>query len=164
MLNQIKKTEWAPPLDSLPTDPQDEIIYLLPTRHPAGTDKSGIPYYSDSIRYLPKLARPKGIPIEFSKSGEDRVFLAEYSVDPISLTIVIAVTQMINPWLILAVDFFLTTKAKEYDLNEEEINNCNLKVNIAELNPKSIRGIEIEGKSEDVLKAIKEITSGLPDE
>lgn len=71
---------------------------------------------------------------------------------------------MINSWLILAVDFFLTTKAKEYDLNEEEINNCNLKVNIAELNPKSIRGIEIEGKSEDVLKAIKEITSGLPDE
>ncbi|MGP5024980.1 hypothetical protein ACTXI4_07285 [Glutamicibacter ardleyensis] len=159
MTNDVLQSEWTPLPGSLPTDPQTDKIYLLPTRFAAGGDDQGSPLYTDAVRYVPKESRAAGIPVEFSLSGDNRKYLSEYAIDPVTLSIALMCVPVINDWLIKAVEIFLESRARKAGYTQDEAISMPLRVSIAKLDPVSgaVEGLELEGPGGAVVDAIKEL-------
>lgn len=159
MTNNVIQREWAPLPGSLPTNPQADTIYLLPTRFAAGGDVQGPPLYTDVVRYVPKECRAVGIPIEFSLSGDKRKYLSEYAVDPVTVSIALMCVSVISDWLIMAVEIFFENKARKDGNTQEEAESMPLRVSIAKLDPDSgaVEGVQLEGSKGAVLEALREL-------
>ncbi|MFB0838890.1 hypothetical protein ACETK3_12865 [Arthrobacter sp. E44] len=159
MINDVLQREWTPLPGSLPTAPEIDKIYVLPTRFAAGDDDQEIPLYTDAVRYVPKEGRAAGIPIEFSLPDDKRKYLSEYAIDPVTLSIALACVTVINDWLITAVGIFVESRAKKAGYTQEEVSSIPLRVSIAKLDPNTgaVEGLEIEGPSSGVIESLKEL-------
>jgi hypothetical protein len=159
MTNDVLQREWTPLAGSLPTNPQADTVYVLPTRFAAGDDEQGIPLYTDVVRYLPKEGRAAGIPVEFSLSGDSRKYLSEYAIDPVTLAIALACATVINDWVIKTVEIFRENRAKKAGYSDDEAKSIPLRVSIAKLDPVSgaVEGLELEGPGDAVIEALKEL-------
>lgn len=153
MTARITEGEWIPPLGSLPETVNADTVYVIPTRAPAkGCDT---PRYSDTVRYLPKLARSKEVPVEFATPSGTREYLAEYSIEPETWSLGLACLQMANDWLILTVTIFISYRADSQGWKPEEAGQLPLKVSVAETS--TGRNYQIEGSGDDVVEALKEL-------
>lgn len=151
MTARMDETEWTPLPGSLPETVNADTIYVIPTREP-GKD-SDRPRYTDTVRYLPKLARSKNAPVEFATPSGTREYLAEYSVDPETWTLGLACLQMANDWLIYTVTLFISYRADSQGWQQGEADQLPLKVTVAETS--TGRNFEIEGSGADVIEALK---------
>jgi len=111
------------------------------------------------VRYLPKEGRAAGVPVEFSLSGDDRKYLAEYAIDPVTLSIALACVTVINDWVIKTVEIFRENRAKKAGYSADEAKSLPLRVSIAKFDPASgaVEGLELEGPGDAVVKALKEL-------
>jgi len=151
MTARTTEGEWSPLPGSLPEQVNAGTVYVIPTREP---DEGGdTPRYTDTVRYLPKLARSKGVPVEFATPSGKRQYLAEYAIDPEMWSLGIACLQMANDLLILAVTMFIDHRAHSQGWNSEEAERLPLRVRIAEIS--TGRNYEIEGSGADVVEALK---------
>lgn len=157
--SDVIQREWAPLSGSLPSSPEADKVYVLPTRYRAGDDEQNSPLYTDMVRYVPKDARAAGIPVEFSLPSNARNYLSEYAIDPITASIAIACVQVISDWVILAVEIFRENRARAAGLTTEQSSSMPLRVSIAKLDPSSgaVEGVELEGPGDAVLEALKDL-------
>lgn len=151
MTARVTEGEWAPLPGSLPEIVNADTIYVIPTRAPAGD--SDTPRYTDTVRYLPKVARSKGAPVEFATPSGSREYLAEYSIDPEMWSLGLACLQMTSDWLILTVTLFVSYRADSQGWNQEEASRLPLRLTVAETS--TGRNYEIEGSGADVVEALK---------
>lgn len=151
MTARITEGEWTPFPGSLPETVNAETIYVIPTRAPS--EDSNAPRYSETVRYLPKLARSKDAPVEFATPSGTREYLAEYSVDPETWSLGLACLQMANDWLIYTVALFIGYRADSQGWKQEEAEQLPLKVTVAETS--TGRNYEIEGSGADVIEALE---------
>lgn len=151
MTAHITEGEWTPLPGSLPDTVDAETVYVLPTRLPA--ESGDLPRYTDTVRYLPKLARAEDAPVEFATPSGTREFLAEYSVDPERWSLALACLQMANAWLIFTVTNYISYRADSQGWTPDEAAELPLKVSVAETS--TGRNYEIEGSGSDVVEALK---------
>lgn len=156
MTAQISEGKWNPLPGSLPDTVNANTIYVIPTRVPA--EGSDTPRYTDTVRYLPKLARSEGAPVEFATPSGTREYLAEYSVDPETWSLGLACLQMASDWLILTVTLFISHRAESQGWKQEEGNNLPLRVTVAETS--TGRNYEVEGSGAEVVEALKVLQRG----
>lgn len=156
MTARITEGTWGPLPGSLPETVNADTIYVIPTRQPAeGGDK---PRYTDTVRYLPKVARSEGVPVEFATPRGTREYLAEYSVAPEIWTLGLACLQIANDWLILTVTLFVSYRAESEGWTQEEVNQLPLRVVVAETSTGC--NYEIEGSGAEVIEALKVFQHG----
>lgn len=153
MTARITEGEWTPLPGSLPLTVNADTVYVIPTRAP--TDGGGTPRYTDTVRYLPKLARSKEMPVEFATPSGTREYVAEYSIDPEMWSLGLACLQMTSDWLILTVTLFINYRAESQGWKPAEAEQLPLKVTVAETS--TGRSYEIEGSGGDVIEALKEL-------
>ena len=151
MAAKITEGEWIPLPGSLPETVNADTVYVIPTRAPAGGNDT--PRYTDIVRYLPKVARSKDVPVEFATPSGTREYLAEYSIDPEMWSLGLACLQMANDWLILTVTLFISYRADSQGWQQEEAEQLPLKVTVAETS--TGRNYEIEGSGAEVVEALK---------
>jgi hypothetical protein len=151
MTARVAEGEWNPLPGSLPDTVNADTIYVIPTRAPA--QGSDMPRYTDTVRYLPKAARSKGLPVEFATPSGTREYLAEYSIDPETWSLGLACLQMASDWLILAVTLFIDYRADAQGWKSEEAKKLPLKVTVAETS--TGRNYEIDGSGAEVVEALK---------
>lgn len=151
MTARITEGEWTPFPGSLPDAVDADTIYVIPTRTPA--EGSSTPRYTDTVRFLPKIARSSDAPVEFATPSGTREYLAEYSVDPELWSLGLACLQMANDWLVYTVSLFISYRAKTQGWGQEEAKQLPLKVTVAETS--TGRNYEIEGSGADVVEALK---------
>jgi len=110
--------------------------------------------FAEHERFLPKYARTHEIPVRFSKDGEERLFLSEYSTDASTLAITLATVGWAIDWIIAIVVLAVSERATRSGSPESA---PILSVSIAELhtNGTVIKGINIAGPSPDVIDALK---------
>ncbi|MGJ7439864.1 hypothetical protein [Aquipuribacter sp. MA13-6] len=106
------------------------------------------------MRYLPKVARSKGVPVEFSTSSGKREYLAEYSIDAEMWSLGLACLQMASDWLILTVSLYISYRADSQGWELEAAEKLPLKVTVAETS--TGRNYMIEGSGAEVIEALKE--------
>lgn len=152
MTARITEGEWTPLLGSLPETVNADTIYVIPTRAPA--EGSDTPRYTDTVRYLPKVARSKEVPVEFATPSGTREYLAEYSIEPEMWSLGLACLQIANDWLILTVTLFISYRAESQGWKPEEAEELPLKVTVAETS--TGRNYEIEGSGAEVVNALRE--------
>lgn len=159
MTAKISIKPWIPDAKSLPPAAEPDKVYVLPTRYGADGSEPNKIMYTDEVRYVPKEARSQGLPVEFSMPKDDRHYLSEYSIDPITLAIALACVGPINDWVIWTVDNFRQSRRKLAGHSQDEIGALPLRVSIAELSSDSIlvKGLEMEGAGDDVIEALKEL-------
>lgn len=109
MTARITEGEWTPLPGSLPETVNADTVYVIPTRAPA--EGSDTPRYTDTVRYLPKVARSKDVPVEFATPSGTREYLAEFSIDPEMWSLGLACLQVASDWLILTVTLFISYRA-----------------------------------------------------
>lgn len=156
-MTDIEQRSWRPAAGSLPKQAESGTVYVLPTRLPPEVvDPGDVPMYSDKVRYLPKIGRAAGIAVEFSVPKGERRFLAEYSVDSF-LDIALALVGPMNDYVILAIEAFFRHRAKVTGDTEQSARDLPLRLSVAELNTNSglVKGIQMEGRGEDVIAALK---------
>lgn len=153
MTARITEGEWTPLLGSLPETVNADTVYVIPTRAPA--EGSDTPRYTDTVRYLPKVARSKDVPVEFATPSGTREYLAEFSIDPEMWSLGLACLQMASDWLILTVTLFISYRADSQGWKPEEVEQLPLKVTVAETS--TGRNYEIEGSGAEVVEALKEL-------
>lgn len=141
---------------ALPEAVDPAKVYVLPTRDPS--EGSETPRYTDTVRYLPKMARGRNIPVEFSTPSGTREYLSEYSVDPEVWSIALACFQMANDWLILTVTLFIAHRAERQGWAPPEAERLPLKVSIAET--ATGRTVEVEGSGAEVIQALEALQRG----
>src|SRR5665647_2175352 len=151
MTARITEGEWTPLLGSLPETVNADTVYVIPTRAPA--EGSDAPRYTDTVRYLPKVARSKEVPVEFATPSGTREYLAQYSIDPEMWSLGLACLQMASDWLILTVTLFISYRADSQGWKPEEAEQLPLKVTVAETS--TSRNYEIEGSGAEVVEALK---------
>lgn len=154
MTAKITEGEWRPLPGAMPASVEPDKIYVIPTRVPIngeGTDDA--PRYTDNVRYLPKLARAAGLPVEFATPEGKRKYLQEFSVDPNMWALGLAVLTITSEWLVFTVERFIGSRASTQGWTEEEALELPLKVSIAETS--TSRHIEIEGTGTEVLDALR---------
>jgi len=151
MTARITEGQWTPLPGSLPETVAAGAVYVLPTRVPS--QGSTVPRYTDTVRYLPKLARSSGAPIEFATPSDSREYLAEYSIDPETWSLGLACLQMANDWLIFAVTLFISHRADSQGWEPDQAQQLPLRVSVAETS--TGRNYEIEGSGTDVLEALR---------
>ena len=139
---------------SLPREPQDEVIYVLPTKVIDGAD--GVPAYSDAVRSFPKRARASNVAAEFSHSGTDRKFVSEYSAVS-TAEIALALIGPVTDAVLFAVQLFLAHRASNLGVLEEAAQHQPLRLSIARIDRSAqvIEGVELEGTGEDVIAALR---------
>ncbi|MGH3688656.1 MAG: hypothetical protein ACRDT7_00740 [Microbacterium sp.] len=156
MTARITEGKWAPLPGSLPDTVNADTVYVIPTRAPtAGGD---VPCYTDTVRYLPKVARSVGAPVEFATPSGTREYLAEYSVDPEMWSLGLACLQMASDWLIFTVTLFISYRADSQGWKQEEADQLPLRVTVAETS--TGRNYEIEGRGAEVVEALKALQQG----
>lgn len=151
MAAKITEGEWTPLPGSLPETVNADTVYVIPTRAPA--EGSDTPRYTDIVRYLPKVARSKDVPVEFATPSGTRQYLSEYSIDPEMWSLGLACLQMANDWLIHTVSHFINLRADSQGWEQEEVAQLPLKVTVAETS--TGRNYEIEGSGAEVVEALK---------
>lgn len=151
MAAKITEGEWTPLPGSLPETVNADTVYVIPTRAPA--EGSDTPRYTDIVRYLPKVARSKDVPVEFATPSGTRQYLSEYSIDPEMWSLGLACLQMANDWLIHTVSHFINLRADSQGWEQEEVVQLPLKVTVAETS--TGRNYEIEGSGAEVVEALK---------
>ena len=156
MTARVTEGEWTPPFGSLPEIVHADTVYVLPTRAPA--EGSDTPRYTDTVRYLPKVARFNNVPVEFATRSGTREYLAEYSVSPDTWSLGLACLQMANDWLIMTVTLFISYRAESQGWEQAEAGQLPLKVTVAETS--TGRTFEIEGSGAEVVEALKELQRG----
>jgi hypothetical protein len=130
-----------------------DTVYVIPTRAPA--EGSDTPRYTDTVRYLPKVARSRGVPVEFATPSGTREYLAEFSVDPEMWSLGLACLQAASDWLILTVTIFISHRADSQGWKPEEAEQLPLKVTVAETS--TGRNYQIEGSGTEVVAALREL-------
>lgn len=153
MTARIIEGEWIPLDGVLPETVDPNKLYVMPTRSPS--EGSGSPRYTDMVRYLPKAARSRNLPLEFATPSGKREYLAEYSVDPDTWSLGLACLQMANGWIIMAVTLFITQRAEHQGWTPAEAEQLPLKVSIVET--ETGRTVEVEGSGIEVIEALKVI-------
>lgn len=143
--------EWIPLDGALPETVDRDKVYVVPTRGPS--EGSGNPRYTDTVRYLPKAARARDLPVEFATPSGTREYLAEYSVDPETWSLELACFQMASDWLILTVTLFIAHRAEHQGWTPAEAEQLPLKVSVAET--ETGRTFEVEGSGAEVIEALK---------
>lgn len=157
MAARLTEGGWAPLLGALPETVNPDTVYVIPTRE-AG-EGSETPRYSDTVRYLPKLARSKSVPVEFATPTGTREFLAEYSVDPEMWALGLACVQMGWDLLIAAVTIYVGLRSESQGWGPGQAEQLPLRVRIAEIS--TGRNYEIEGSGAEVVEALKVLQSEL---
>ena len=148
--------EWVPLDGALPKTVDRHKVYVIPTRGPS--ESSGNPRYTDTVRYLPKAARARDLPVEFATPSGTREYLSEYSVDPETWALGLACLQMSSDWLILTVTLFIAHRAEYQGWTPTEVEKLPLKVFVAET--ETGRTFEIEGSGAEVIEALKVLQHG----
>lgn len=156
MTARITQGEWTPLPGALPETVKANTVYVIPTRAPA--EGSDTPRYTDTVRYLPKLARSKNVPVEFATPRGTREYLAEYSIDPQIWSLGLACLQMANDWLIVAITHFISYRADSQGWTWGEAEQLPLKVTVAETS--TGRNYEIQGSGAEVVEALKVLQEG----
>lgn len=156
MTARIIEGTWTPLPGSLPDTVNADTVYVIPTRAPGSG--SEMPRYTDTVRYLPKVARAAGAPVEFATPSGTREYLAEYSVDPEMWSLGLACLQMASDWLILTVTLFISYRADCQGWEQEEAEQLPLRVSVAETS--TGRNYEIEGRGAEVIEALKALQQG----
>jgi hypothetical protein len=148
----VDMTDWEPDPDGLPDAVDPDHVYLLPAATGAGESRAL--KYREEQRMLPKYARANNIPLAFAKSGEERIFLSEFSADVESLSIALAAIGWINDWTIAAVTLALAEFKVRLGRGSHEMQ---LNVSIAELRDDRsvVRGLKMSGDSASVLEALR---------
>lgn len=157
MTGEMELRGWVPADGSLPRQAESGTVYVLPTRVPPEVvGPGGVPMYSDNVRYMPKVGRAAGIAVEFSVPSDERQFLAEYSANSF-LDVALALVGPLNDYLIMAVQAFFRHRAKVAGHTEESAQDLPLRLSIAELDTNSglVKGIQLEGRREDVIATLK---------
>lgn len=147
----VVEGQWVPLDGALPETVDRDKVYVLPTRAPS--DGSEKPRYTDTVRYLPKAARARNLPVEFATPSGSREYLAEYSVDPETWSLTLACFQMANDWLLMTVTLFMAHRAERQGWTSDESALLPLKVSVAET--ETGRTFEIEGNGAEVIEALK---------
>lgn len=154
MTANITEGEWKPLPGAMPENMEPDKVYVIPTRRPAnGDDMNDAPRYTDNVRYLPKQARAAGLPVEFATPEGTRKYLQEFSIDPNTWALGIAVLTIASDWLVLTVERFIHTRANAQGWTDTEALELPLKVSIAETS--TSRHVEIEGSGSEVLEALR---------
>jgi hypothetical protein len=150
----IDVEDWSPLPNTLPKELHAEVIYLLPERQGAGGSRAGEYFFTEDQRLLPKYARANGLPLEFSKKGDERTFLSEYATDPDSLSITLATLGWINDWVIGIVAIAIASSAAKRGAKSEK---SKVIVSIAKLtkNGTTLKGIRLKGEAEGVLRELR---------
>ncbi|MCR2816487.1 hypothetical protein [Microbacterium jiangjiandongii] len=155
MTARISEGEWTPLDGALPETLHADKVYLIPTRTAVqaaeGADSELC--YADNVRYLPKVARARGISVEFSQPEGERHYLQEFSIDPETWSLGLALLTMASDWLILTVSLFISQRADHQGWTEQQARELPLRVYVAET--ETGRNIELEGSGTDVIEALK---------
>lgn len=151
MTAKVVEGEWIPFEGALPETVDRDKVYVLPTRGPS--ESSDHPRYTDTVRYLPKAARARNLPVEFATPSGTREYLAEYSIDPETWSLGLACFQMASDWLILTVTLFIEQRAEHQGWTPAEAEQLPLKVSVAET--ETGRTFEVEGRGAEVIEALK---------
>ncbi|PUB20190.1 hypothetical protein C8K30_11715 [Promicromonospora sp. AC04] len=157
MTATVTKGTWSPLPGSLPTSPEPDRVYVLPTRWPGDDVASGRPSYVDYVRYLPKEARAADLPVEFSLPPGSRNYLQEFSADAETWALALAAATLVNDWIIFTVGIFIEMRAKAQGWTSSEAQGLPLKVSIVKIenSSESSETWEFEGSGEDVLEALR---------
>lgn len=155
MTARIAQETWAPLAGALPKTVDADTVYLIPTRAAAQTRQGAEPelYYTDHVRYLPKAARARDLPLEFSQAKGERHYLQEFSIDSETWSLGLALLTMASDWLILTVSLFISQRAHDQGWTEDRARELPLRVYIAET--ETGRNIELEGSGADVIEALE---------
>jgi len=155
MTVRINEHGWTPLDGALPKTLEADKVYVIPIRTATQTAERGKPeiYYTDNVRHLPKAARAKGLPLEFSQPEGERHYLQEFSIDPEMWSLGLAMLTMASDWLILTVSLFISQRADNQGWTNDEAHELPLRVYVAET--ETGRDIEIEGSGTDVIEALK---------
>ena len=155
MTVRINEHGWTPLDGAIPETLDADKVYLIPTRTAVQTAEGAKPElcYTDNVRYLPKAARARNLPLEFSQREGERHYLQEFSIDPEMWSLGLAVLTMASDWLILTVSLFISQRADNQGWTDEQAQELPLRVYVAET--QTGRNIEIEGSSTDVIEALK---------
>jgi hypothetical protein len=134
---------------ALPSIVQADKVYVIPTRTAAACEEAAAAEicFTDSVRYLPKAARAKGMPVEFSQPEGERHYLQEFSIDPEMWSLGLALLTMGSDWLILTVSLFIDLRADSQGWDPEDARQLPLKVSVAETG--TGRNYELEGSGRD---------------
>jgi hypothetical protein len=148
---------WTPLPGSLPAQGELDKVYVIPTRKPGEEATGDFPYYTDNVRYLPKEARAADLPVEFSIPEGSRKYLQEFSIDPETWSLGLALLTMANEWLIPTVERFIEMRSKSQGWTSEEAHELPLKVSIVKMDESSSvsETYEIEGPGTEVLEALR---------
>lgn len=147
---------WAPLPGALPVHPENDKVYVIPTR--ARVDGvEDLPRYTEHVRYLPKEARAAGLPVEFSLPEGSRKYLQEFSIDPEMWALGLALLTIANDWLIATVIQFIELRAKSQGWTSDQAKQLPLKVSIVKLDEEGGRSetYEIEGSGTEVIDALR---------
>lgn len=162
MTARITENEWKPLEGALPKSVSVDTVYVIPTRTPVRDDEEDVlPRYTDQMRYFLKEARGSNasLPVEFSMPPGSRKFISEYSIDPETWALALAVLTMSNDWLILATQAFIDMRAGAQGWTRGQANGLPLKVSIVET--ETSRTVEIEGSGSEVVEALRVVTSSV---
>lgn len=157
MTAKVTVGQWTPLPGAIPEVVDPDKIYVIPTRMtlPTGDDADGGLRYTDNVRYLPKAARSADLPVEFSMPEGSRKYLSEFSSEPETWALGLACLTMASDWLILTVSLFIAHRSDTQGWTPEEAEKLPLRVRVAEA--ETSRNYEIEGASDDVLNALREL-------
>ncbi len=153
---------WTPLPGSLPTGVEADTVYVVPMREPVGNDGS-VPRYTDTVRYLPRDARAAGASIEFSMPEGSRAYLQEFNAAEV-WAIGLAAASLANAWLVLAVELLVERRRSSEGWTSEQANALPLKISVARLDDGAavLETYQIEGRSEDVLEALRALNNVEP--
>jgi len=153
MTANITEGQWSPLPGAVPGNVQPDKVYVMPMRKPRDEDRDDFPRYTDNVRFLPKEARAAGVPVEFATPEGTRKYLQEFSVDPETWSVGLAVLTLASGWVMFAVEQFISSRARAQGWTNERAQELPLKVSIVETS--TSRTIEVEGNGLDVLDAIR---------
>lgn len=163
MTAKVTEGNWTPLPGALPFAVHADIVYVIPTRTSAAPElaSNGEIHFLDNVRYFPKAARAKDVPVEFSQPADQRKYLQEFSTDPETWSLGLAVLTLSSDWLIVAVSLFIDLRAKSQGWKSKEAFEHPLKVSVAETG--TGRNYQVEGSGGDVLEALKVLQSPTPE-
>ena len=156
---EIRLDEWAPLDGSLPTEPNDDTVYVVPTRPIIDGKIDKYPLYTDHVRYLPKAARAESAPVTFSIPEGGRNFISEFSADVETWQLALAVATILNDWLIFTVGMYIGSRAKSRGDTIEQAEKLPLRVTVAETDKKGrpLRTFTVEGAGDEVIEALRQL-------
>lgn len=157
MVEHVVQRAWVPLPGSLPTALVEDTLYLVPTRAHRADDDDAVPLYPDATRFVPKEARADGVPMQFAVGTESRRFLSEFSADPNTWVLALALIGPINDWVIYSVQSFISHRSTRLGFTKDEGLTRPLRLSIAEMDNAAglIRGLELEGTGADVIVALR---------